>query len=248
VTTEESTAAVVGACGGAGATRLVVEAAATLARDGRRVAVLDAAVATQGLAGYVPGRIDPDLTGVLLEEDLTLDDALHALDLDAPGAVEIAPVRAPFERFARAQTADAARSFEELLAGASRRFDHLLVDAPPVATNLGVAAATGADRVTLVAPPGERGADAVQRVRARLADVGAPTPAVVVNEGVGDGDGGLDPHVTVPDSDVRAPSRAPAVGDPDAAFAPAVAAVAETATCADLSLSFPDAGALSSVF
>lgn len=247
MTNEESTTAVVGACGGAGATRFAVEAAATLARDGRRVAVVDAAVATQGLAGYVPGRIDPDLTRVLLAEDPALADALAPLDVDVPGEVALAPVRAPFERAARAQTAGAARALEDLLAAAAGRFDHVLVDAGPVATNLDVAAATAADRVAVVAPPGERGADAVQRVRGRLADVGAPAPAVVVDEGAGgdDADGGLDPDATLPASDVRAPSAAPAVVDPDATFAPAVAEATAVATGATPDLSFPDGGVLS---
>lgn len=241
----EQVTAVVGACGGAGATRLTVEAAATLARDGRTVAVLDAAAATQGLASYVPGRIDPDLTRVLLE-DFALADALVDLELSTPGSVAAAPVRAPFERFARAGTADAARSLSELLAGAAGRFDHVLVDAPAVATNLSVAAVTAADRVAVVAPPDERGADAVQRIRGRLADVGAPAPVVVTNEATaatGSGDP-LDADASVPAGTVVAPSEAPAAVDPDPSFAPAVAAATAVATGADLDLSFPEEGLL----
>ncbi|SEO55941.1 hypothetical protein SAMN04487948_103228 [Halogranum amylolyticum] len=45
-----TTTALVGATGGAGVTRTAVELAATLARDGRDVAVLDAAYATEGLS------------------------------------------------------------------------------------------------------------------------------------------------------------------------------------------------------
>jgi len=244
----ETMAAVVGACGGAGATRLTVEMATTLARAGRSVAVVDVAAATQGLAGYVPGRVEPDLTAVLLDEDPSLAAALVTLDLDVPGGVAAAPVRAPFERFARAQTAGAARTLSDLLGDAAGRYDHVLVDAPAVATNLAVAATTAADRVVAVAPPGERGADAVQRVRGRLADVGAPAPAVVVNEGAA-GPGGaagdhLDPAVTVPASGVTAPAEAPATVDPDASFAPAVGRVAELATGGDLDLSFPESGLL----
>jgi MinD-like ATPase involved in chromosome partitioning or flagellar assembly len=255
VTQEDSTVAVVGACGGAGATRLTVETAATLARAGRHVAVVDVATATQGLAGCVPGRIDPDLTAVLLADDPSLDAALVPLDLDVPGSVAAAPVRAPFERFARAQTAGAARTLSEQLGAVAGRFDHVLVDAPPVATNLAVAATTAADRVAVVAPPGERGADAVQRTRGRLADVGAPAPVVVVNEGAAGGPTGavadaadhVDGDVTIPASDVCARSRAPAVVDPDETFAPAVAAVTELATGADLDLSFPESGVLADV-
>lgn len=246
---EQPIAALVGVCGGAGTTRLTIEAAATLARAGRSVAVLDVAVGTQGLAGYVPGRIDPDLTRLLTEEDPALDDALVTLDLDVPGRVAVAPVRAPFERLARAQTAGAARILSDLLTTASGRFDRVLVDVPPVDTNLAVAAATTADRVALVAPPGARGESGVQRVRDRLADVGAPAPTVVVDEGVTgqDDGGGVDADAVVPASDVRAPEGIPAVVDPDATFAPAVAAATEVVTGVALDLSFPGGGLLGGV-
>jgi Mrp family chromosome partitioning ATPase len=58
------TLALVGAVGGAGTTRTAVEFGATLARDGRDVAILDAAYATQGLADYLAGRIETDITRV----------------------------------------------------------------------------------------------------------------------------------------------------------------------------------------
>lgn len=60
-----TTIALVGATGGAGTTRLSLELAAALATDGRDVAVLDAAFATQGLSDYVSGtlgqRVRPSL-------------------------------------------------------------------------------------------------------------------------------------------------------------------------------------------
>lgn len=244
--TVEKRTAVVGACGGAGATRLTVEAAATLARAGRDVAVLDAALATQGLAEYVPGRVDPDLTRALVGDDHALADALVEVSLDVPGRVAVAPVRAPFERLAHAGTAAAARTLSDALATVAADVDHVLVDVPPVATNLAVAAVTGVDRVALVAPPTDRGAAAVQRLRGRLADVGAPAPVVVANAGVADGDR-LEPAAVVPASDVRDPADAPAVVDPDATFAPAVAGATEVATGAALDLSFPEGGLLGGV-
>ena len=245
----ETTAAVVGACGGAGATRLTVEVAGTLARAGESVAVLDAAAATQGLAGYVPGRIDPDLTRVLLEDDCALPAALVDLDLPVPGRAAVAPIRAPFERLARAETAGAARSLTDLLAGPTvGQFDHVLVDVPPVATNLAVAAATASDRVTVVAPPGERGADAVQLTRGRLADVGSAPPGVVVDEATGRGERALvDADATVPESDLRAPSEAPAVVDHDPAFAQAVAAATEGVAGVAVDRESPDQGLLDGV-
>ena len=62
------TLALVGAAGGAGTTRLALESATLLAREGRDVALLDAAYATQGLADHTPGRIDPDMTALCVDD------------------------------------------------------------------------------------------------------------------------------------------------------------------------------------
>ncbi|MFC6960705.1 hypothetical protein ACFQJ8_01130 [Halocatena marina] len=45
--------AVLGAVGGAGTTRTCLEFGSILARDGRSVAILDAAYATQGLSDHI---------------------------------------------------------------------------------------------------------------------------------------------------------------------------------------------------
>lgn len=174
------TLALVGVAGGVGTTRTAVECAATLARDGRDVAVLDAAYATQGLSEFVAGRIDPDLTGLCLAPGRQLADGLHDLPLDSatstaddPGSVALAPAFAPFERLARAKTVDAAEAFAERVGEAARAFDHVVVDTPPVAANQHLAAVDAVDRVALVAPGTDHGADARRRMVDRLADVGA---------------------------------------------------------------------------
>jgi Flp pilus assembly CpaE family ATPase len=51
--TDATTAALVGATGGAGTTRLTLETADLLAREGHAVAVFDAAFATQGPRGLI---------------------------------------------------------------------------------------------------------------------------------------------------------------------------------------------------
>lgn len=237
---EERTVAVVGACGGVGATRLTVETAATLARAGRAVCVLDVTLATQGLAGHVAGRVDPDLTRVLVEE-AAVEDALVELDLDVAGRVAAVPARAPLERLARAQTAGAARRLTDLL-DRTHGFDAVLVDAGSVATNLSIAAVTAADRVGVVTLADERGADALQRVRGRLADAGEAADVVIANRA--DEEGPLDADAVVPAGDVRAPSAVPACVDPDPEFAPAVARAAETLVGASLELEFPEGGLL----
>ncbi|MFB6271097.1 MAG: ParA family protein, partial [Halobacterium sp.] len=104
---ETRTAALVGVAGGAGTTRLAVETAAVLARDGASVGVFDAAFATQGLAQYVPGRIDADATRLVTADDAALADARYDLAPDAPGAVAAYPAFAPFGRIADAKSVDA---------------------------------------------------------------------------------------------------------------------------------------------
>lgn len=190
------TLALVGATGGAGTTRLTVEVGATLARTGRSVALLDAAYATQGLSQYLPGRIDPDITA-LVTGDGPLESGLVDLPVGTTGRLAACPAAAPFERLARAKTPAAARRLEAPLEEAASSFDRVLVDAPQVAANQAVAAATAADRVTVVMPASERGADALGTLRDRLSDLGVAEDAVVVN-----GTQGPSP---VPDADAPIP-------------------------------------------
>ncbi|AQL42507.1 cell division inhibitor [Halorientalis sp. IM1011] len=240
--TSGSTLALAGAVGGAGTTRTTVEFGATLARAGRDVALLDAAFATQGLAAHVPGRIDPDVTALCTGEG-GLRDGLVALGLDTPGRLAACPARAPFERLARAKTPDAARRFEEVLDSAADRFDHVLVDTPPVAANQAVAAVTSADRVALVAPATERGLDRLPTMRDRLHDLDAPVDAVIGTRA--DPGGTVEPaDATIPESDQRSVADLPVSADPDTEFAPAVAAAVETVLDTELSLDFPEEGIL----
>lgn len=240
-----STAALVGATGGAGTTRLAVELGATLARDGRDVAILDAAFATEGLARHVAGRIDADITK-LVTGDRSLSAGLreHPATADLAGRLELCPARAPFERLARAKTAEAAQRFEELVGEAAANFDHVLIDTPPVAANQAVAAVTTAEQVAVVAPATERGVDAVQRTRGRVADVGASVDAVLANR--------ADPDHPVESADAAIPeSEETGVGavptsapDPESTIAPAVANAAEVVFGAELELEFEDPGLL----
>lgn len=184
--TPGASAALVGATGGAGTTRLTVELGGLLARDGRSVAVLDAAFATQGLADHLLGRLDPDLTTLLTDDrDAPLSDASvdYPFDDDVGGRLACCPAVAPFERLARAKSPAAARAFESRIDAATDRFDHVLVDTPPVASNQSVAAVSAADRTVVVTPATTRGRDAVQRMRGRLDDVGVAPDAVVSTRG-----------------------------------------------------------------
>jgi septum site-determining protein MinD len=187
-----TTAALVGATGGAGTTRTCLELATALAAAGDDVAVLDAAYDTQGLARHLPGRLDPDATALVTDEgDRPLADglveyapdadrdALEADTLSEPGRIACLPARAPFERLARAKTPEAAQELERRIGEAATEFDRVLVDAPPIGANPAVAAVTATERIAVVAPATERGVDATQMIRGRLQDVGAGTDAVV---------------------------------------------------------------------
>lgn len=171
--------AFVGATGGAGTTTTVVEFAAALARDGRTVRILDTAYATQGLARYVEGRIDTDVTALCVDDGRDLAEATFDLDFDVPGRVAATPADAPFERLARAKTTTAAQRFQTLCRDARRDADFVLLDVPPVAANQHVAAVTAADRVFAVTPGDDRGADGLRQLRDRLADVDAGLDGVV---------------------------------------------------------------------
>jgi cellulose biosynthesis protein BcsQ len=186
-----TTLALVGATGGAGTTRTAVELAALGARDGRDVAVVDAAFTTQGLSEYVTGRIGTDLTTLLTDETgASLSAAAYPVvgeddAVELPGRLDAVPARAPFERLARAKTAEAAQKLERRIDEAASAYDAVIVDAAPVGSNEAVAAVTAADRVDAVHPATPHGRDALQRLRGRIADVGGSVDGSIAVERVG---------------------------------------------------------------
>jgi hypothetical protein len=93
---------------------------------------------------------------------------------------------------------------------------------------------TAADRVALLTAPGDRGDDALQRARGRLADLNAAPDLVVANRADTDHP---DAAVTVPESRIdRAGDPACLDGRPP--FAPAVASFAKALFETSLSLEF----------
>lgn len=224
--------AFVGTAGGVGTTRTVVETAAALARDGRRVRVLDAAYATQGLARFLDGRIDTDVTAVCAD-DAAEAAASYELGLSTPGAVAVTPAHAPFERVARAKTTTAARRLNEVSETADA--DHVLVDVPPVAANQHVAAVTAADRVVAVTTADSRGTDALRRTTDTLADLDAGVDCVVATGGEIPGADATHPAL---DGGVTAPPAA--LGDDE--VAQRLLAATETAVGTTLSVTVDDTG------
>ncbi|WP_459193051.1 ParA family protein [Halosimplex sp. J119] len=234
--------AVVSGVGGAGATRLSVEFAAALARDGYDAAVVDASFTTQGLAAFVPERIDPDVTRVLTE-DRPLAEAETTLSLDVPGSVTVAPALAAFERLARAKTSECARRLAERLSAATDRYDAVFVDVPPVGANQAVAAVTAADAVALVVPDTERGVEAVPRHCDRLGDVDAGVDAIVANQGNPDSPTVEAADAVIPTSEATALSEAPTAVEPSA-FTTALGAAVESLTGVDPDLPEPDSSSV----
>lgn len=252
-----TTLALVGAAGGAGTTRTAVELAAMGARDGRDVTVLDAALATQGLAEHGDGRIDPDLTTLLTDDtDAPLDAATYRLsgieaDANTPGSVSLVPARAPFERLARAKTAAAARELERRIDAAAATSDAVIVDTAPVASNEAVAAVTSTDRVAGVYPASPHGRDALQRLRGRVTDVGATVDrtVAVARPGTAGADGDRDDPAST-DADAFLPVTEPARADAPVAttghgeYSRAIADAYGTLFDADVGVPFEDPGVL----
>lgn len=241
-----ATVALAGAAGGVGTTRLTVECAATLARAGYDVAVLDADYATQGLAAYVDGQLGTDITEVVTE-DRELEAAVADYPADTAGRLALAAARAPFERLARAKTAGAAERFEDRMAAASLSHDVVFVDTPPVAANQAVAAVDAAERVALVAPDTVRGADGLARMSGRIADVGAEVDATVANF-AGEDPVVRDADAWVPTTDVTDPTDCPSCLSVDETFAPAVAAATEAVLDTSLGLEFEESGRFGNLF
>ncbi|MFC6837217.1 ParA family protein [Halomarina ordinaria] len=230
-----SSYSLVGTAGGAGTTRLALELGGVLARGGWEVTVLDASYATQGLADHCSGRIDPDATTLALDGDIPLSAGLVDLAPDAPGRLAVCPARAPFERLARAKAPEAARRLEARIEAASEAFDVVLVDTPPVAANQSVAAAVATDERVLVAPPGQRGRDALARTRDRLADLGVEGEHVLVNR-TDSLDGAPDADAVVPASSVTDPAEVPVTLDGEGTFVARCAEAAATLFDADLEI------------
>lgn len=261
-----TTLALVGATGGAGTTRTAVELAAIGARDGLEVAVVDAAFTTQGLSEYVSGRIDPDLTTLLTDEpetslsaaaypiaggeDARGEDTRRAVTNAAgpalSGRVDAIPTRAPFERLARAKTAEAARTLERRIDEAATAYDAVVADAAPLGSNEAVAAATCVDRAVAVRPATAHGRDATQRLRGRIADIGGGLDATLaVDRAAADGgeetDGVGDKTVEIPTTDPSV-SAAPTAATGEDPHARAMTAAYETAFDTPTGIEFADPG------
>lgn len=167
-----------------------------LTADNRNVTALDVTFATQDLLGYVSRILDLDAAAPVTDTiGMPLESRLAAFEADARGRVVVYPATALFERFARAVTPNAAWAFEGHITEVVDGFGHVLVDAPLFVSSRTVTTATACDRVAPVTPITDRSTDAVGRLNARAADIGAGADAVVLTFGTLDG-----ADVTVPET------------------------------------------------
>lgn len=219
------TAALVGVVGGAGTTRTAVELAGTLARAGRSVLVFDLDFATQGLARSVRGRIEPDATALLTDDEQTVADAAIAWEVPGDGRLDVLPAFAPFVDLAAAKTPEAAQRVGDRLREATGTYDHVLVDVPPIAANQAIGGVDAADRVAAILPATDRGVDALQRTKGRLEDVGTDLDLAIATRTTAAA-APADVDAVVPDLPAKpAPDQPTTLASGDTA----VATVAETA-------------------
>lgn len=226
--------AFVGTVGGVGTTRTVLELAGLLADRGSDVLVFDLDFATQGLSRHVGESVSPDATELLADPETDLETALLDWTLEGPGRLSLMPAVAAFPTIAEAKSAAAAERVGDRLDEAAEDFEWVLLDVPPVVSNQAIGAVTAVDRIVLVIPPGDRGVDALQREKGRLADVGASAEGVLA---VGDGPVPPDATAAIPSLPANAPDHRPVTLEARGSFTRQVASAAEALLDTDLAVS-----------
>ena len=162
--------ALTGAAGGAGTTRLSVEAASHLTARGESTVVVDVDFATQGLADYVPEQVTTDVTEALCDRT-PLTDVTASLAVDHTPRPRAVPSFAGLSRVAAAMEAGCAKYLGEQLTELADAFDHVLLDTPVPVTNPAIAAVTTADTVAVVFPRSPRGIESLHRTEGFLHDI-----------------------------------------------------------------------------
>lgn len=235
--------AVVGVAGGAGTTRTVLELAAVLARGGQSALVFDLDFATQGLERFVHDSLDPDAARLLADPGIELAEAVNDIEVEGPGRLGLVPAFAPFSTIAEAKAPEAGARVGTRLREAAETVDHVLLDVPPVVSNQAVGGVTAAERVVATIPPSERGVDALQREKGRLADVGTGFDAVLAVDS-SPAEAPPDATATIPHLPSEAPPYQPVALNGDGQYTAAVSAVAADLFDVDLGDSIEAGGSV----
>ncbi len=163
--------ACVGATGGVGTTRTAVELARLATTHDRRPLLVDTAVATQGLARLLPTTPRVDLCDALSDTDAV---DLDAIAVDLPSELRIVAIDAPLCSMTTALTAEAAAALTDAIAHAAGTHPLIIIDVPPVATNLAIAGLISADEILLIHRLGDH--EGVRRGRELIADLDGADP------------------------------------------------------------------------
>jgi capsular exopolysaccharide synthesis family protein len=161
-----------------GKTTTAINVAVALARNQRRVLLVDADMHRRGLQERLGFENCAGLSGCLT--GMKDDGQSAVVSLPELPSLHIVPAgaRAPFP--AELLGSDEMR---QLLEGWRVDYDHIVIDTPPVlGLTDAIILATMADAVLLVARCGRTGRQTLCRAREALARVGAPTPRVILND------------------------------------------------------------------
>ncbi|HEX8430999.1 MAG TPA: CpsD/CapB family tyrosine-protein kinase, partial [Longimicrobium sp.] len=163
---------------GEGRTTVAANLAATVARQGGRVLVVDCDLARAGLHPLFGADRAPGITDLLLG-DVGLEDAIRATRVDG---LFVLPAGSPAGRSASEVLQGGA--MHGLLAELAARFDLLILDTPPLLTDTAGTAtvAAAADGVIVVVRSGQTRREQARAALRQLAAVRARVVGVVLNE------------------------------------------------------------------
>jgi len=161
---------------GEGKTTTVINTAISLAQLGSSVLIIDADLRKPGTHKVFGVRHDTGLSTYLSGEHVPLDDVIHKLPVQNLHLIPCGPIPPnPAELVS-------SEKMKEMIQTLSRRFDHILVDSPPLMhVTDPVVLSTLVDGVILVIHGGKSTREVVRRARTELSSVGAKVFGVVLN-------------------------------------------------------------------